>query len=255
MERSGGEMSFWDHLEELRWTLLRSVIAVCVFCVAGLLFREPLFDVVLWPSKPDFIVYKWLGWNLNMSLINVEISAQFFTHLKAALAAGVVLASPYRVLEIWRFVAPALYDSEKKAVRTAFIMSSGFFYLGIVVGYFFVLPVCLQFFMNYSVSPEIANTITLSSYMSMFTSMSLLIGIVFEFPTVISVLSRLGVVGRSTLRKGRKYAFVAVLALAALITPSDPFSMLVLAAPLYLLYELSILLCRKDPVKEQDDID
>ena len=85
-------MSFWDHLEELRWTLLRSVIAVCVFCVAGLLFREPLFDVVLWPSKPDFIVYKWLGWNLNMSLINVEISAQFFTHLKAALAAGVVLA-------------------------------------------------------------------------------------------------------------------------------------------------------------------
>ena len=235
-------MSFWDHLEELRWTLLRSVIAVCVFCVAGLLFREPLFDVVLWPSKPDFIVYKWLGWNLNMSLINVEISAQFFTHL-------------YIVFEIWRFVAPALYDSEKKAVRTAFIMSSGFFYLGVVVGYFFVLPVCLQFFMNYSVSPEIANTITLSSYMSMFTSMSLLIGIVFEFPTVISVLSRLGVVGRSTLRKGRKYAFVAVLALAALITPSDPFSMLVLSAPLYLLYELSILLCRKDPVKEQDDID
>ena len=248
-------MSFWDHLEELRWTLLRSVIAVCVFCVAGLLFREPLFDVVLWPSKPDFIVYKWLGWNLNMNLINVEISAQFFTHLKAALAAGVVLAFPYIVFEIWRFVAPALYDSEKKAVRTAFIMSSGFFYLGVVVGYFFVLPVCLQFFMNYSVSPEIANTITLSSYMSMFTSMSLLIGIVFEFPTVISVLSRLGVVGRSTLRKGRKYAFVAVLALAALITPSDPFSMLVLAAPLYLLYELSILLCRKDPVKEQDDID
>ena len=224
-------MSFWDHLEELRWTLLRSVIAVCVFCVAGLLFREPLFDVVLWPSKPDFIVYKWLGWNLNMSLINVEISAQFFTHLKAALAAGVVLAFPYIVFEIWRFVAPALYDSEKKAVRTAFIMSSGFFYLGVVVGYFFVLPVCLQFFMNYSVSPEIANTITLSSYMSMFTSMSLLIGIVFEFPTVISVLSRLGVVGRSTLRKGRKYAFVAVLALAALITPSDPFSMLVLSAP------------------------
>lgn len=248
-------MSFWDHLEELRWTLLRSVIAVCVFCVAGLLFREPLFDVVLWPSKPDFIVYKWLGWNLNMSLINVEISAQFFTHLKAALAAGVVLAFPYIVFEIWRFVAPALYDSEKKAVRMAFIMSSGFFYLGVVVGYFFVLPVCLQFFMNYSVSPEIANTITLSSYMSMFTSMSLLIGIVFEFPTVISVLSRLGVVGRSTLRKGRKYAFVAVLALAALITPSDPFSMLVLSAPLYLLYELSILLCRKDPVKEQDDID
>ena len=251
--RSGGEMSFWDHLEELRWTVLRSAIAVCVFCAAGLAFKGPLFDVVLWPSQPDFIVYKWLGWNLDMSLINVEISAQFFTHLKAALAAGVVLAFPYIISEIWKFIAPALYEREKKAVGAAFAMSSFFFYLGVVVGYFFVLPVCLQFFMNYTVSPDISNTITLSSYMSMFTSMSLLIGIVFEFPTVISVLSRLGVVTRGTLRKGRKYAFLAVLLLAALITPSDPFSMLVLAFPLYLLYELSILMCRKE-VKE-DDID
>jgi sec-independent protein translocase protein TatC len=253
--RSSGEMSFWDHLEELRWTLLRSAIAVCAFCAAGLAFKGPLFDLVLWPSKPDFIVYKWLGWNLNMSLINVEISAQFFTHLKAALAAGVVLAFPYIIYEIWKFVAPALYEREKKAVGSAFAMSSIFFYLGVAVGYFFVLPVCLQFFMNYTVSPDIANTITLSSYMSMFTSMSLLIGIVFEFPTVISVLSRLGVVYRGTLRKGRKYAVIAVLVLAALITPSDPFSMMVLALPLYLLYELSILMCRKEPVKEEDDID
>ena len=253
--RSGGEMSFWDHLEVLRWTLLRSAIAVCVFCAAGLAFKGPLFDVVLWPSKPDFIVYKWLGWNLNMSLINVEISAQFFTHLKAALAAGVVLAFPYIIFEIWRFMAPALYEREKKAVGSAFAMSSVFFYLGVAVGYFFVLPVCLQFFMNYTVSPDISNTITLSSYMSMFTSMSLLIGIVFEFPTVIAVLSRLGVVYRGTLRKGRKYAFLAVLLLAALITPSDPFSMLVLALPLYLLYELSILMCRKEEAKEEDDID
>lgn len=246
-------MSFWDHLEELRWTIFRSVIAVCIFCVLGLAFRGPLFDIVLWPSKPDFIVYKWLGWSIDMSLINVDISAQFFTHLKAALAAGVVLAFPYIVFEVWKFVAPALYENEKKAVRAAFIMSSGFFYLGVLVGYFFVLPVCLQFFMNYTVSPDIANTITLSSYMSMFTSMSLLIGIVFEFPTVISVLSRLGVVSRQMLRKGRRYAFVGVLILSALITPSDPFSMLVLAAPLYLLYELSILLCRKEQV--EDDID
>ena len=252
---SGGEMSFWDHLEELRWTILRSVLAVCIFCAFGLAFKGPLFKIVLWPSQPDFIVYQWLGWNINMSLINVDISAQFFTHLKAALAAGVVLAFPYIVFELWKFVAPALYENEKKAVRTAFAMSSGFFYLGVLVGYFFVLPVCLQFFMNYTVSPDIANTITLSSYMSMFTSMSLLIGIVFEFPTVISILSRLGVVTRQMLRKGRKYAFVGILALSALITPSDPVSMLVLAAPLYLLYELSILLCRKEVPEEENDID
>lgn len=241
-----GEMSFWDHLEELRWTLLRSVAAVCILSILGFIFKEPLFKVILWPSQQDFVIYRLLGWHLDMDLINVDISAQFFIHLKAAVAAGLILAFPYIVWEVWRFVAPALYPKEKKAVGAAFLMSSGFFYLGVLVGYFFVLPVCLQFFMNYSVSPQISNTITVGSYMSMFLSMSLLIGVVFEFPTVISVLSRLGAVSRGMLRKGRKYAIVAVLALSALITPSDPFSMLVLAAPLYLLYELSILLCRND---------
>lgn len=239
-----GEMSFWDHLEELRWTLLRSVAAVCILSVLGFIFKEPLFKVILWPAQQDFVIYRLLGWNMDMDLINVDISAQFFIHLRAAVAVGLILAFPYIIWEIWRFVAPALYPNEKKAVGAAFLMSSGFFYLGVLVGYFFVLPVCLQFFMNYSVSPEISNTITVGSYMSMFLSMSLLIGLVFEFPTVIAVLSRLGVVTRKVLRKGRKYAFVIVLALSALITPSDPFSMLVLAAPLYLLYELSILLCR-----------
>ncbi|MBO7643494.1 MAG: twin-arginine translocase subunit TatC [Bacteroidales bacterium] len=237
-------MSFWDHLEELRWTLLRSVAAVCILSVLGFIFKEPLFKVILWPAQQDFVIYRLLGWNMDMDLINVDISAQFFIHLRAAVAVGLILAFPYIIWEIWRFVAPALYPNEKKAVGAAFLMSSGFFYLGVLVGYFFVLPVCLQFFMNYSVSPEISNTITVGSYMSMFLSMSLLIGLVFEFPTVIAVLSRLGVVTRKVLRKGRKYAFVIVLALSALITPSDPFSMLVLAAPLYLLYELSILLCR-----------
>ncbi|MBO4743258.1 MAG: twin-arginine translocase subunit TatC [Bacteroidales bacterium] len=239
-----GEMSFWDHLEELRWTLLRSVAAVCILSVLGFIFKGLLFKIILWPAQSVFIIYRLLGWNMEMDLINVDISAQFFIHLKAAVAVGLVLAFPYIIWEIWRFVAPALYPHEKKAVGAAFLMSSGFFYLGVLVGYFFVLPVCLQFFMNYSVSPDISNTITVGSYMSMFMSMSLLIGIVFEFPTVIAVLSRLGVVTRALLRKGRKYALVIVLALAALITPSDPFSMLVLAAPLYLLYELSILLCR-----------
>lgn len=239
-----GEMSFWDHLEELRWTLLRSVAAVCILSVLGFIFKEPLFKVILWPAQQDFVIYRLLGWNMDMDLINVDISAQFFIHLRAALAVGLILAFPYIIWEIWRFIAPALYPNEKEAVGAAFLMSSGFFYLGVLVGYFFVLPVCLQFFMSYSVSPEINNTITVGSYMSMFMSMSLLIGLVFEFPTVIAVLSRLGVVTRGLLRKGRKYAFVIVLALSALITPADPFSMLVLAAPLYLLYELSILLCR-----------
>lgn len=252
------EMTFWDHLEELRGTIIRSALAVVLFSVLGLAFKKVLFDtVILSPTRGDFILYRVLGWNFGMELINVEVSAQFFVHLKAALAAGLVLAFPYIVWELWKFIRPALYRNEVKAVGGAFLMSSGLFYLGVVVGYFFVLPVCLQFFMNYTVSDAVSNTITLNSYMSLFFSMVLLIGIVFEFPTVISVLSRMGIVDRTMLRKGRKYAVVVILALSAIITPSDPFSMLVLAVPLYLLYEASILSVHSpsgngDEIEEED---
>ncbi len=240
------EMSFWDHLDVLRGSLFRAIGSVCLCSVLGLVFRELLFDgIVLAPTRPDFIVYRLLGWSFSMELINVEISAQFFVHLKASFAVGVIVAFPYVVWELWRFLAPALYDREKKAVRAAFAMSTGLFYLGVLVGYFIVLPVCLQFFMNYTVSDAVANTITIGSYMSMFFSMVLLIGVVFEFPTVMLVLNRLGILDRSSLRKGRRYAVIIVLVLAALITPSDPFSMFVLAIPLYFLYELSILLCSR----------
>ena len=179
-----------------------------------------------------------------MELINIEISAQFFTYMKVALLCGVVLAFPYIVFQLWKFISPALYEHEKKAVRKAFGLSSALFYLGVTVGYFVVLPVCLIFFVNFSISDTIVNTISLSSYMSLFVSMVFLIGILFEFPTVILALSAMGIVHRDMLRKGRRYAVVAVLILAAFITPSDPFSMFVLAIPLYGLYELSILLCK-----------
>lgn len=253
---AGKEMSFWDHLEELRGTIVRSALAVVIMSVAGLAFREFLFDgIILKPTRPEFVVYRLLGWKFSMNLINVDISAQFFVHLKAALGTGLVASFPYIIWEIWKFISPALYEREVKPVRGAFLLSSLLFYLGVLVGYFFILPVCLQFFMNYKVSDTVVNSITLNSYMSMFISMVLLIGIVFEFPTVIAVLSRLGAVNRRMLRKGRKYAFVIILVLSAVITPSDPFSMLVLAIPLYLLYEFSILLCAKEvPVDEEDPI-
>lgn len=240
------EMSFWDHLDVLRGTLFRSLAAVCLCSILGFVFKDFLFDgIVLAPSRPDFCIYRLLGWTFSMQLINVEVSAQFFVHLKAAFAVGVVLAFPYIIWELWRFLEPALYAEEKRPVRLAFSLSTGLFYLGVVVGYFIVLPVCLQFFMNYTVSDTVANTITIGSYMSMFFSMVLLIGIAFEFPSVVLVLNRLGVLSRELLRKGRRYAVVVVLVLSALITPADPFSMFVLAFPLYFLYELSILLCSK----------
>ncbi|MCR4844409.1 MAG: twin-arginine translocase subunit TatC [Bacteroidales bacterium] len=238
------EMSFWDHLEALRGTIIRSVLGVVLFSVIFLIIPKPLFKAVLWPTQEDFLLYRLPGIDFSMELINIEISAQFFTYMKVALLCGVVLAFPYIVFQLWKFISPALYEHEKKAVRKAFGLSSALFYLGVTVGYFVVLPVCLIFFVNFSISDTIVNTISLSSYMSLFVSMVFLIGILFEFPTVILALSAMGIVHRDMLRKGRRYAVVAVLILAAFITPSDPFSMFVLAIPLYGLYELSILLCK-----------
>lgn len=244
------QMNFWDHLDVLRGTLFRSVLAVCICSCFGLIFKDILFeDIILAPTRPGFCVYQLLGWDFAMSLINVEISAQFFVHIKTAVLFGLVIAFPYIIWEIWKFVAPALYAAEKKALRLAFSLSSLLFYLGALVGYFIVLPVCLQFFMNYTVSDMVANTITLNSYISMFITMVLMIGLVFEFPTVVLALSQLGILHKEHLRQGRKIAFVLILIIAAFITPADPVSMFVLAAPMYLLYELSIVLCssQKNP--------
>ena len=245
MAGKDAEMSFWDHLDALRGTLFRSVLAVFLVSIVFLFIPKQLFSAVLWPTRPDFVLYDLLGWRFSMSLVNIEVSAQFFAHLKVSVLCALVVAFPYIIWEIWKFIAPALYENERNAVGRAFGLSSGLFYLGVAVGYLIVLPVCLMFFMNYTVSDAIANTITLSSYMSMFISMVFLIGILFEFPTVIMALSSMGIVDREMLRKGRKYAVIVVLLLSALITPSDPFSMFVLAIPLYCLYELSIILCRK----------
>ncbi len=252
MAAGSKEMSFWDHLEELRGTLFRSILAVCLLSVIFLSIKDPLFKAVLWPATPDFILYRWLGLDFKMSLINIDISAQFFVHLKMSLLCGVVIAFPYIIYEVWRFIAPALYDNEKVAVGRAFKMSSFLFYLGVAVGYFVVLPVCLMFFMNYTVSDSVENTISLQSYISMFVSMVFLIGLIFEFPTVIMILSNLGIIHREDLKKYRRHAIIVVLVLAALITPSDPFSMFVLAIPLYGLYEFSILICKPaDPEEEE----
>lgn len=244
------EMSFWDHLDVLRGTLFRSVVAVVAVAVVFLCIRQPLFQAVLWPTQPDFPVYRWLGWPFGMQLINIDVTAQFFVHLKVAALGGVVIAFPYIIYEIWKFIAPALYDHERRAVRSAFGMASVLFYLGVAVGYFVVLPVCLMFFMNYTVSDAVANQISLNSYMGLFVSMVFIIGLVFEFPTVIAILSNLNVINRGHLKRYRKHAVLVVLIVSAFITPSDPVSMFVLAVPLYGLYELSVLVCKPAPPEE-----
>lgn len=247
MGDSSTEMSFWDHIDVLRGTIFRSAGAILLFAVLGLCFKNFMFDyLILAPASSDFFLYRWLGVPFEMELINIDISAQFFVHLKTSIALGFILAFPYIIYEVWKFVAPALYENEKKAMRKAFLFSSVLFYLGVVLGYCIIFPITLNFFQGYTVSDTVKNTISLQSYISMFTSMVLLFGVVFEFPTVIAVLSKLGIITRDFLRKYRKYAIVLVLILSAIITPADPFSMFVAAIPLYMLYELSIIFCSKE---------
>lgn len=240
-------MTFWDHLDDLRKSIYHIlaalvVVAVGLFCIKDFLFE----NVILAPSKSDFLIYRLLGADFALSLINVEVTAQFLVHMKVTLICAVIITVPYIIYKVWDFIAPALYENEKKAVRGAFSFASILFYIGLTVGYFVVFPLMLNFFAGYQVSEDIQNAFTLNSYISLLTSTVLVFGIVFEFPTVVAALSAIGLVTKDTLVRIRKYAFCATMILAAVITPSgDPFSMLVVAFPLYLLYEFSILICRR----------
>ena len=241
-----GEMTFWDHLEDLRKSIFRMLGVYLAAVVVLFFFKNWLFDgLILGPSKSDFFLYKLLGADLSMTLVNIEVAAQFLIHMKITFICALIVTFPYLVFELWRFIAPALYEKEKKAVKGAFIFASVLFYIGVAVGYAVVFPLMLNFFAGYQVSPDIPNTFSLTSYISMFTSMVLIFGIVFEFPTVALALSTLGLLTKDTLKAFRKHAICAVLILAAVITPSgDPFSLMVVSVPLYILYEFSILLCR-----------
>lgn len=240
-------MSFWDHLEDLRKSIIRVVLAMVGTTVFLFLFKDFLFDgIVLAPAEGRSLFYRIIGAEFSLKLVNIEVAAQFMIHMKVTFLAALIIIFPYLIYEIWRFIAPALYENEKRAVRGAFTFSSVLFYLGVAVGYLVIFPVMLYFFANYQVSPDVSNTFSLSSYISLMVSTVLAFGIVFEFPTVIAVLSALGVVTRQTLKKYRKYAFCVVLVLAAVITPTgDPFSLMVCTIPIYLLYEFGILISRR----------
>ena len=238
-------MSFWDHLDEFRGVLIRSLIVLAASFIVLFFFKGFLFDsIVLAPAGKDFWLFRLLGVDFSIKLINIEITAQFFIHMKVTFIAALIICFPYLCYELWRFVAPALYRNEIKAIRGAFAFGAGLFYLGAAVGYFIVLPLVMYFFSGYQVSGSVENTFALGSYISIFTSMVMMMGILFEFPSVIAVLSKLGLVGKRHLRKYRRHAVVVIMVLAAVLTPTgDPFTMLVVALPLYLLYEFSILIC------------
>ena len=251
MSEAGNEMTFWDHLDALRMVLIRILLVVLTASIVLFCFKNLLFDgLILAPTRPDFFLYRLLGVDVSLNLVNIEVTAQFLIHMKVTFVSALVICFPYIIFEIWRFVSPALYAHEKKAVRGAFLFASVLFYAGLAVGYCIVLPLMVNFFQGYTVSQSVTNTISLTSYMSTVTSTVLLFGVVFEFPTLIAVLSRLGIVTKPMLRKGWRIAVFTAVLLAALITPSgDPFSLCVVSVPLFLLYMLGIAIC-KDKVEE-----
>ena len=246
-----GEMTFWDHLDVLRASIFRVVLVLLLTAVGLFAFKDFLFDdLLLAPSKEDFFLYRWIGADVSLDLVNIEVTAQFMIHMKMAFLCAIVLTFPYLIFKVWQFIAPALYDNEKRKVRNAFLFASGLFYLGVVVGYVLIFPLMLNFFSDYQVSESVTNLFSLSSYISLLTSMVLIFGIVFEFPTLVAVLSSIGILKKETMIKYRRHAICAVVILAAVITPSgDPFSLMVVAVPLYLLFEFSVFICKSEKIE------
>lgn len=247
-------MTFLEHLEELRWTIVRSAVAIAVGFVLAFIFKTVLFEeVVLAARDPGFITYRalcrlgdWLGVpaicikELGFTLQNLPVSGQFMTHMTVALVAGIILAFPYILWELWRFVAPGLHERERRASGAFVLSGSLLFALGVLFGYFLLAPMSVQFFGSYQVSPSVANNFALESFIGIITQVSLWTGLVFELPLVVHVLSRLGILGPQTLRSYRRHAYVGLLVLAAILTPPDVISQLLVAGPLILLYEVSI---------------
>ena len=250
------DMSFWDHLEELRWCLFRVIIALVIVLV-GCFFALPYVfdDFILGPTHPDFFMYRLLGFAYGpaekVDIININVASQFLTHISTALWISLVLVFPYLMYPVWVFVKPALYPKEIKGVRTAFAGGTVLFYIGCAVGYIVVFPIIFKFLTQYRIGAEVTNQINLNSYMSIFLTMVFVMGLVFELPVLAWLLGALGVINKKQLKSWRRYALVVLLILAAVSTPTgDPFTLMVVFIPLYRLYEFSILLCRNP--KEED---
>ncbi len=260
-------MSFWDHLEELRWHIMRSIIAVLVLAVVAFLNRTIIFDyIILAPSTPHFITNRVLCRfgeiihvssicikSLHFQIINISMSGQFLTHMYISTVAGFILAFPYILYEIWRFVKPALYDKEEKYSRGGVFISSLLFLLGVLFSYFLIVPLTVNFLGNYQVSSSVMNQISLKSYINTVVSVTFAVGIVFELPILVYFLTKIGVITPEFLTSNRKYMFVVLLTLAAIITPPDMFSQIMVVIPLVGLYEVSIKVSKRVYKKVQQE--
>jgi sec-independent protein translocase protein TatC len=253
------DMSFLDHLEEFRWLLVRSALAIIIGSAVAFFFTQYIFDSIIFgPKDPNFITYHWfcelsnfVGFGdtfcvkeIPIRIQSREMSGQFSAHIWMAITVGIILTFPFLLWEFWKFVSPALYQKEKKYAVGFLIATSLLFFTGVLFGYYIVCPMSINFLSNYSVSKEVFNDIDLNSYITLIKTASIACGLLFELPIIIFFLTKMGLVDSAFLRKARKYVIVIILILAGLITPPDAISQIIVSIPLVILYEISIIISR-----------
>lgn len=254
-KKDANELTFFEHIEVLRWHIIRALISVVVVSIAVFASKKIVFQyIILGPTSPDFPTYKFFCklspdfcfYPENLQIITRDIQEQFLSHIKVSLWLGFIVAFPYIFYEFWKFVKPGLYKNEIKAARGMVFMCSILFLSGVSFGYFLVAPVAITFLSSYSVSPEVANTTTLAALVNSLTMFTIPTGLIFEMPIVMYFLAKIGLVNSNFLAKYRKHSVVIITIVAAVITPSpDVFTMLMVGIPLYALYEISIVVTRR----------
>jgi len=265
------EMSFFDHLEALRWHLIRASVAILVFTGFAFAYYDWIFkNIIMAPSKMDFWTYRTmcdLGKMLHrdfcfseihIQLMNTEMAGQFTLQINSALIIGITLGIPYLLWEIWRFIKPALHDKERKAA-TGFVFYATFlFFLGVLFGYYVITPMSIHFLAGYEISPDIKNLFDIDSYLSSVSTLTLATGLVFELPILVYILANLGIMTPALMKSTRRYAVVVILIIAAVVTPTpDMLTMTVVSIPLFVLYEVSIVvagLVEKRKQKKSDEL-
>lgn len=242
------ESGFWDHVDELRSVLIKAAAAVLALMLIFFYAMPELFDsIIMAPCRPNFWLYGLLGdTDFNVNIVNIRLASQFFIHVSTAFWLGLVFSCPVLFYLAWSFVRPALYPHEKRSVRWVFVFGNIMFFLGIALGYAVIFPVMLHFLADYHISASVPNDISLDSYMDNFIMMIFIMGVVFEMPLLAWLLGKLGLITRNFFNAYRRQAIVILLITAAFITPtSDPFTLMVVFIPLYMLWEFGALLVPK----------
>ncbi|WP_457611395.1 twin-arginine translocase subunit TatC [Lutibacter sp.] len=257
-KKEGKEMSFLDHVEELRWHLVRSSLIILVFSVVAFFMKDFIFNTIIFaPKNPDFFTYQFFckisqffGGNafclteMPFTFQSLAMAEQFSVHIWTSITAGFIIAFPFVIWEFWKFISPGLYEKERKGAKMFIIISSFLFFIGVLFGYYVITPLSVNFLGNYSISDIVERNIKIGSYISLVRSSVLASGLIFELPIIMYFLTKMGLITPDFLKKYRKHALVVVLILAAVITPPDIISQIIVAIPIMLLYQVSIFISR-----------